>query len=121
MDVALEVVGACRDGIHLVGLGVWAREDLPLEQRAGRARALVDRHVVHDASVLVVELDREGLDGGGGQASLVESDVLRADLDGGPARRTWERSAGRGRGGGGGRGGRAQRGKGVGELEWAAR
>ena len=54
-----EGVGAGVELVHVVGLGRHAGEDRALEDLGPGRRALVDRDVVRDAVVLVVELDLE--------------------------------------------------------------
>src|SRR5438034_208681 len=72
MHVALEVVGPRWQTRYLVRRGLDARHDVALEERVRLLSVRVDRHVVRDAVLLVVERQREGLAGRCGEAVAIE-------------------------------------------------
>src|SRR3954449_8400860 len=86
MDIALEVVAARLDRIHLVRLRGHAREEVrgrirPAQPGAAVARVLrEDLDVVRHAGVLVVERERERRVRRRRQAVRVELDLLRDPL-----------------------------------------
>src|SRR5436189_2794986 len=59
VDVTPEVVRPRREGRHVVGLGGGAAERGAHEQLGGGRGVRVDRDVVRDSRILVVEHDRE--------------------------------------------------------------
>src|SRR3954451_11984617 len=67
--------------IDVVGLGRDAWEDRSLEDLGAGRGALVDRDVVRNATVLVVEIDLERFAGFDREVRLLERDVLCGDLE----------------------------------------